>query len=461
MIDIKRLSSDLSAQIAAIKSGHISATDLAKQQMALIQLVNDKLNAFISIAPDFDVTASKINSTSPLAGISVAVKDNIDVFGFNTTAGLEILRHNQPQQDAFVIDKLRNAGAVFSGKLNMHEGALGASNHNAHFGNCYNPNDLTATPGGSSGGSSAAVAACLTPLALGTDTMGSVRIPASYCGVFGFKATRGAISNSGSVACSRMMDNIGSIARSARDLSLAFELMQGFDIDNAESKSLDYQDQLPANPELLVPDNLLELGVEADVITDFEHNIKIFEQMGCSIKRFSFGCSVNGQYDFGAARRAGLIICEAEMRVEHGDAWKNQIENFSPYLKSLLSYIDRKSPMDVIKSQRDLEKAVVLARHLFTQGDFLLMPTAPQRAFKMNGSVPANQADLTSFANHAGLCAVSIPMITEHKMPAGMQIMGAPNTDRQVLSLAEQWQQLSGFEYQVPAIVQQLIQESN
>jgi len=448
MNNIELLQQDLTSQINMVRQGRISASELAQLQLDWIKKVNDKINAFISIN---DELPAQSENKGQLAGVAIAVKDNVDVAGFATTAGLEVLRDNHVSKDAFVVSKLRIAGGSFSGKLNMHEGALGASNHNAHFGNCYNPHDLTRTPGGSSGGSGASVAAGMAALSLGSDTMGSVRIPASYCGVFGFKATRGAISNSGSVPCSRIMDNIGPIARSARDLSLAFEIMQGYDIENAESKALNFAKDEKQRPILLIPDNLSELGIDEDVIEDFEANLQAFKDIGCQIKPFSFA-----DYNFGAARRAGLVVCEADMRLYHADAWQNRNEDFSPYLRSLLTYIDSKTPMDVMQAELALEKAVLKARKLFAQGDFLLMPTAPQRAFTMDAQVPANQADLTGFANQAGLCAVSLPMLTEHKLPAGMQIVGAPCSDRQVLALAEKWQQHTEFSYQIPSTITSL-----
>ena len=403
MIDIDVLQLDLNEQISLIKSKHLSAGELFSEQLALIDIVNPNINAFIAVnSNDNTEMIGNTLSKKSFAGVSIAIKDNIDVLGFNSTAGLETRRNVIAKQDAFVIDRLRKAGATFSGKLNMHEGALGASNQNLHYGNCYNPHDLSLSPGGSSGGSGAAVASCMSALALGTDTMGSVRIPASYCGVFGLKPSRGALSNRGTVVCSRTMDTIGPIARSARDLTTALNIMAGYDLEDAQSKAVNFSQQLPANPILLVPDNLEALGIEADVIADFDKNIEVFKALGCQIKYFSIA-----DYDFGAARRAGLIICEAEMRVEHAKDWEAHLEQFSPYLQRLLSYIDRKSPMDVIRSERVLDEATVRVRQLLAQGDFILMPTTPQRAFAFEDGAPANQADLTSLANQAGAAAIS------------------------------------------------------
>ena len=453
---IQWLSSDLTEQIALVKAGEVKAADLASMQAQWIAKVNPALNAFISVNTDNKVMPS---STTMLAGVSIGIKDNIDVLGMNTTAGLETRRHSKPKASAFVVERLLNAGAHINGKLNMHEGALGASNHNSHYGHCYNPFDFSLTPGGSSGGSASAVAACLTAASLGTDTMGSVRIPAAYCSLFGYKPSQGAISNRGSVTCSRQMDSIGAITRSARDLKLMADILIGFDIQCADSCAIQFDLDLPDSITLLVPDDLAILGVEASIIADFEQNLLTFVDLGYQIERFSFHELVNSSdgYDFAAARRAGLMLCEADMRVEHAEDWSMHHDKFSPYLQQLLSFIDTKTPMDVVNAEKVLEQAKLMSRQLFAQGDFLLLPTTPQRAFPMTSKVPANQADLTSFANQAGLPAISLPMVTEHALPAGMQIVGRHGSDYQLLEISQQWQQLSGYRYTMPNALKSLI----
>lgn len=450
-IDVSLLSLDATAQKALIEQGELTSAEITRQQLSAINVLEPSINAFISVDEACDKQSSVKHGV--LSGINIALKDNIDVKGFVTTAGLKLANPLVAEQDSFVAANLRQAGVRFMGKLNMHEGALGATNHNAHYGNCYNPHQTDHTPGGSSGGSAAAVASCMVPLSLGTDTMGSVRIPASYCGLFGLKPSRGAVSNRGSVTCSRQMDNIGPLARSARDLALVFDVIQGFDQLSADSIDIVYDRQTPPAPVLLVPEDLDGLGVEASVARDFHDNLDVFREMGCTIKTFSFE-----DYDFGAARRAGLIICEAEMRVQHAHDWDNHIENFSPYLHNMLSFIERKSPMDIMRSERVLDNAVVTARGLFSKGDFLLMPTAPQRAFAMEDKVPANQADLTSFANQAALAALSMPMLSDNVLPAGMQLVGTGGSDYQLLALAEAWQRASGFKFSMPEYIRQKLQ---
>ena len=445
-MDIALLSQDVSTHIALIKDKQISALELASEQYALIEKLNPTINAFISHQmPQFAVDTAFTSSL--FQGVCLGIKDNIDVLGFATTAGMATRVGRQAQQDAFVIKRLRQTGAQFMGKLNMHEGALGATNHNEHFGNCHNPHRQGFTPGGSSGGSAAAVASGMVGLALGTDTMGSVRIPAAYCGIFGFKPSRGAVSNHGSVTCSRVMDNIGPMARSARDLSLAMNVMEAFDAGCASSMEFSafstgsYID----NKILLVPQNLTELGVAPDIVADFNANLSAFKDLGFSLEYFDFSA-----YNFAAARRAGLLLCEADMRIEQQDDWQHQQQKFSQYMRGMLAYIEGKSPMDIMQSERLLDKATVFARQLFERGSAILMPTNLQRAFSFDDPVPANQADLTSFANQAGLPAVSLPMLSSNPLPAGMQIVGPLGSDNYLLHIAESWQEHTSFRCVLP-----------
>ncbi|QHJ13846.1 Glutamyl-tRNA(Gln) amidotransferase subunit A [Paraglaciecola mesophila] len=447
-MDIALLSQDVSTHIALIKDKQISAQELAELQYRFIQQVNPKLNAFLQTALPKCAPQEK-RTGSVFHGICIGVKDNIDVMGFATTAGMATRMGRQAKQDAFVINRLRQTGAQFIGKLNMHEGALGATNQNEHFGDCHNPHKHGFTPGGSSGGSAAAVASGMVGLSLGTDTMGSVRIPAAYCGIFGFKPSRGAVSNHGSVTCSRVMDNIGPMARSAKDLTLAFSVMKGF--DPACPSSVDFNlirgDRSAHQQVLLVPQDLAALGVEQSIIEDFERNLAAFVDLGYTLSYFDFS-----DYDFAAARRAGLLLCEADMRIEHQEDWLNQPQKFSEYMRGMLSYIERKTPMDMMQSERVLDNAKTFARQLFKQGCAILMPTVLQRAFSFKAPVPANQADLTSFANQAGLPAVSLPMLSDQALPGGMQIVGPYGSDNRLLDLAERWQEHTDFRYMLPKI---------
>ncbi|WNC72136.1 amidase [Thalassotalea psychrophila] len=439
------LSLDFTGQLQLIERGELLPDELIQMQLKYNQQLNPVINAFIAI----DEQPPLIKDALPLSGVSIAVKDNIDVLGFNTTAGMLTRKNSQAKDDAFVIKKLKAAGANINGKLNMHEGALGATNDNPHYGKCLNPHLLSHTPGGSSGGSGASVAAAMTPMALGSDTMGSVRIPAAYCGVFGLKASTGAISIGGSVVCSHQLDHIGPITRSARDLRLALDYMNGYDADCKQSKIIKFKAE-QAVYNIAAPSNLAELGVDTDIITTFEQQLTLLVQAGHQITRFIL------EFDFAAARRAGLLICEADMLVEHKNDFNHRPELFSKQLYAMLTFVKGKDQAAIDKAKAVISRAGVLANQLFEQADILVMPTAPQTAFNFTDKVPANQADLTSFANLAELAALTAPMPTKG-LPIGIQFVGEEGSDYQLIGLAEQYQILSNWQFSLPQPIVDLL----
>src|SRR5438876_1375106 len=212
----------------------LSPVDLAKLMLARIERLNPKLNAYITATAERALTQAKKAESElcaprgrkghrdrgPLHGIPISLKDNIYTAGIRTTAGSKILREFIPKEDAVVVAQLKGAGTVLLGKTNMHEFAYGVTSNNPHFGPVRNPWDLTRIPGGSSGGSAAAVAAGLCYGSIGTDTGGSIRIPASLCGIVGLKPTRGRISCEGVVPLSPLLDCTGPLARSVRDVAI-------------------------------------------------------------------------------------------------------------------------------------------------------------------------------------------------------------------------------------------------
>ncbi|HIK43955.1 MAG TPA: AtzE family amidohydrolase, partial [Leptolyngbyaceae cyanobacterium M65_K2018_010] len=226
------------ARAAAIKAGELSAMEVLETTLAQIQAVNPQLNCFTHLtveraqaqAARVDAALAGGQDPGPLAGVPFAVKNLFDIEGVVTLAGSQLNQTNAPaRQDATVIARLQQAGAVLVGALNMDEYAYGFVTINAHFGTTPNPHDPQRLAGGSSGGSAAAVAAGLVPLTLGSDTNGSIRVPAALCGVYGLKPTYGRLSRAGAYLFCASLDHVGPLGQSLRDVALAYDLMQGGD----------------------------------------------------------------------------------------------------------------------------------------------------------------------------------------------------------------------------------------
>lgn len=448
---------DLVSQGAALAAGSATSVALTRATLERIARFNPALNCYLHVDADGALRAAAASDArrlagralGPLDGLAVAVKDNIDVAGMPTTAGMATRRGRNAAVDAFAVAQLRAAGAVILGKLNMHEGALGATNRNRHYGDCHNPHRHGYTPGGSSGGSACAVAAGLAGAALGSDTMGSVRIPASYCGVAGHKPSRALVSTAGSVGCSYRLDTIGPIARSARDLALMMALLGRFDPACADAEPVAAVGFGPL-PVLLAPDDLDVLGVQADVAGAFEEQLAVLRGLGCTLVRAAFG-----DYDFAAARRAGLLSCEGDMLLEHAQDRAAQPHNFSPELASMLDFAAGKDLASLARANRTIDRAALRSHAWFAAADVVVLPTTPQPAFAFDAPVPANQADLTSIANMAGLPALSLPMpMAAGALPAGLQLIGPRGADAALLSLGMRYQRACGHVFTAPLLDQ-------
>lgn len=453
--DMQLLGRDLISLSVALASRAIGSAELVGQVLAAAEASQPTLNAYISIDAERALAAAAQSDAyrrrglgRPLEGLPVAVKDNIDVAGMATTAGMETRRHAAPaREDSPAVAALRAAGAVIVGKLNMHEAAMGADNDNPFYGACHNPHRPGHTPGGSSGGSGAAVAAGLCAAALGTDTMGSVRIPASYCGVVGLKPSWGAVSTRGTVALCRRMDHVGPLARSARDLHVLLATLAAFDPDCAQSRALAFQPVESGALRIGVVDFGTAAQIDADVQSAFEEGVRVLASLGHRPVALPAPSFASGQ-----ARRAGLLMCEAELLVEHAEAWAGDRTKFSPTLAGLMSWAEARSAADLASASQRVDRAQVQLQQWLAQCDVLAMPTAPQRAFAFGGTAPANQADLTAYANMAGNPALSLPLpVVAGELPVGMQLVGRMGGDYGLIALAESFQQAIGWQPALPA----------
>src|SRR5581483_9936148 len=419
--------------------GQIDPRQLCELHLDAIARIDPQLHAFLDVRPalvrEQAEAAERRRHEGPIGrldGVPIAVKDNLDVAGLPTTAGLESRKSRIAQHDAHAVSRLRAAGAVLIGKTNLDEGALGAVTDNPHFGPTHNPLRRGYTAGGSSGGSAAVVAAGLATAAIGSDTLGSIRIPASYCGVCALKPTHGEISARGLVPAARRLDAVGLIAREVGDLAVLLHVLAGYDADDPRSRrrrvALSPPDWEPGALHAgLLPD-LSSAGAEPTVIEVFEAALaKLQHELG---ERVTLDFS---DWPWPKMRRAGLLLMEAEML----NTFADDLDHASPAFRKMLDFAARKSAADYVSADRTIDFAVLKARRVFARVDVLVMPTTPQGAFPLDERVDS-QADLTAFASLSGCPAVSIPMGTlRDGLPIGMQFVGAPGSDLRLLELAE------------------------
>jgi len=368
---------------------------------------------------------------SQIDGMILAVKDNIDVAGMPTTAGLGFRRGQVARQDAFVVARLRTAGAVILGKANMHPAAFGATNRNADFGDCVNPAHPGLVPGGSSGGSAAAVAAGWADLALGSDTMGSVRIPAGYCGIAGIKPSAGALSGCGVVPLCARLDHVGLLARDAELLKQALPLAAGFDAADPHARAHPGWATRARPRHLRAPATPFGTPIDAAVWARFEQALAALSALGFSIRRFDPPAC-----DLSAIRRAGLLLSEAEMLVTFDAQWRAGRAAFPSDMAAAMAWAEGKGARDMARAALLLETGTPLLRQLLGDAECLLLPTAPQLPFALAAAPPANQADLTVLGNVAGAPGLSLPMpCAAGELSCGLQVLGPPGDDMAVLEL--------------------------
>ena len=408
------------------------------------------LRAFITVSGDSAIHAARASdgrrdagrALGPLDGVPIAVKDNIDIADETCTAGLALYRHRVPATDAHVVALLKAAGAVLLGKLNMHEGALGTTTDNPTYGRCRNPLDPDYNPGGSSGGSGAAVAAGFCAAALGTDTMGSVRIPAAYCGLCGLKPTTGLVGTTGLVPLSWSLDSIGPLGRSVGDLALLLQAIVGTDGRDPGSHPLpdDWGTTLVPRQRLEtvrlgVPEAMVQVDIEPAVVADFHRVLEAARSVGAEVVDFRLP-----GWDPSRSRRDGLVIAEVEGYAHYADDLARQPDGFSPEFRGLLTYgRDLGAPRLAEAYRRKRALAHAFSRSVTEAGvHAVIMPTAPQRPIAHDTPVPPNQADLTALANLTGRPAVSIPVPwPDGSLPSGVQLIGPYFGEAQVLTIAD------------------------
>lgn len=366
----------------------------------------DPYNAFLF--RDEDAEGGADSESGALAGLTVGVKANIAVKGMPFHAGLGAWEERRADKDAEVVRRLREAGAAITGILNMEEGALGSKTDNPHFGATQNPHRDGYSPGGSSGGSGAAVAAGLCDVALGTDTMGSVRIPAAHCGVYGFKPGTDSISQDGLEPADPSLDAIGPLARDLRTLESVSRVISDFG-DGFERYA---------------GATLVDHGVEHDPQVE-----RAFARTLEGLK--AEPAEVSLEHPNSRIRFAGFIQVSKTM-AEHlaGTA-------MSDHLAKLLTYGPDRPTDKWAEDQLVLTRTAEQVHAVLNEHGFLILPTVPNPPFPHSEPEPAAQADFTCLANIAGCPALSLPMgFTENGLPLGVQIVGLPGFETGLFALA-------------------------
>jgi aspartyl-tRNA(Asn)/glutamyl-tRNA(Gln) amidotransferase subunit A len=364
---------------------------------------NAALNAFV----DWDRDAAA--ATGPLAGLTLGVKANIMTRGLPWTGGMALYRDRIASRDAAVVARLRAAGATILGSLNMHEAALGATTDNAFYGRTHNPHAAGFTAGGSSGGSGAAVAAGLCDAALGTDTLGSVRIPAAYCGVYGLKPTHGVVSQDGLAMLEPEFDVIGPLAR---------------DLDVLERVWNTMVQPTPPSPtvRILALAGLAQIDCDASVLSACDRALAALP----AATDIALADSLTD------IRMAGLVAAGHWLIAALGTARVTHADQISDPLHGILTLCEKLPPQPA----RVARTKATLIDAIGSDG-FLIMPTAPQTAFAHGTRAPANQADFTCLASIAGLPALAIPAgVADNGLPVSIQIVGPAHSEARLIALA-------------------------
>lgn len=471
-----------------LREREFSVTELVTAYLNRIQRLNDKVGAYITVCSESAVQQaealqSKIDSGEAacvLTGIPMALKDNMVTRGILTSCGSKMLSNFIPPYDATVVRKLQENDTVLLGKLNMDEFAMGSSNENSWYKPVRNPWDLQRVPGGSSGGAAAAVAAGMTLFALGSDTGGSIRQPASFCGVVGLKPTYGAVSRFGLVAFASSLDQIGPIARSVEDCAIVMNAIAGHDPMDSTSADVEYPDYTAflhkdiRGLKIGIPGEYLQEGLQADVKEKILCAAKTFESLGAIVTEVSLPLTEYAipayylissaeassnlarydgiKYGYRASKYDDLSDLYRQTRSEgFGAEVKRRIMLGTYALSS--GYYDAyyKKALKVRRLiYEDFQKA-------FSQVDVLLGPTAPATAFEI-GEKTDNPLEMylgdiyTVSVNIAGLCALSVPCGTDGKgLPIGMQLIGRPFEEGTLLRAAHAYENINGFHH-VPAL---------
>jgi aspartyl-tRNA(Asn)/glutamyl-tRNA(Gln) amidotransferase subunit A len=434
----------------AIQQGEISTLEVAKRTLQAVEQHNPALNAWTEVtgprmlkeAADVDAQRQRGETLPPLAGIPYAVKNLFDVAGHTTLAGASLFSDRPAARaDAFAVDKLRRSGALLSGMLNMDAYAYGFTTENSHYGATHNPRDLSRVAGGSSGGSAAAVAAGLVHFSLGTDTNGSIRVPASLCGIFGLKPTFGRLSRSGSHPFVASLDHIGPLARRVEDLALVYDLLQGADHTDAFQADRPLAATLPG---LSQGSEALRCGVLGGFFARW-----CDEDARAAVAVVAAALDAQEEVlmpDAELARSAAFIMTAAEGGNHYLPALRQTPEQFEPNSRERLLAGAMMPGAWYVQAQRFRRHFQQQVLPLFDRFDVLIAPATPcsaitigQQTLSIQGeSLPAkaSMGMLTQPISFLGLPVCTVPLATRSGLPIGLQLIARPFNEEAVLRAA-------------------------
>ena len=452
----------IASALEFIQGQKATAQDFADACLGQIKRLNPVLNAFITVIdeqPRETITASSPSHTitNMLRGIPIAVKDLFDTAGIRTTIGSTFFTEYIPETDAFVVEKLKQAGATIQGKTNTHEIALGVTGNNPHYGTARNPWDNTRISGGSSSGSAIAVAADMALGALGTDTGGSIRIPASLCGVVGFKPTYGRVSLRGVFPLSWNLDHVGPLTKTVEDTALVLQVISIYDpLDPASIKMLTAEylshltDDMQGRKIAFGVGEYIE-GADPEVLDAVQNARRVFESMGCKLE----------DVDVDWMRTAALAnktMTQSDGAAVHRDRLKEHPDWFGADIRQRLEDGAKTTSTEYILARRTQVEVRKKCEQFFESYDLLILPTTPIAAPVIEGLDALEQAArLTRFTapfNLTGLPALSVPCgFTKSGLPIGLQIISRAWADAKVLNAGHAFQRLTEWHKQKPKVI--------
>ena len=472
-----------------IENKEITAIEVLDEFYKRIDEVEDKVCAFNSFTKEQAYeTAKKVDEKvkngeklPSLAGVPLALKDNINMKGTITTASSQMLKDFVSPYDATVVKKLNEHLIPIVGKMNLDEFAMGSSNENSAFKKVHNPWNLNKVPGGSSGGSAAAVSALEAPLALGSDTGGSIRLPASFCGITGLKPTYGRVSRFGLIAFASSLDQIGPFAKNVKDVAMLLEIISGLDkndstsLDNSEIDFTSTIDNDIKGKKIGVIKELLSEGVTEDVKKNIENAIETFKKAGAEIVEISLPLlkySIGVYYIIATAEASSNLARYDGVR--YTKRAKDCSSLYDMYVKTRAQFFGEEVKRRIMLGTYALssgyydayyKKAQQLRRLIkedfdkaFSQVDILLCPTCPDTAFDLGSKVsdPLSMylMDIgTISANLAGIPGISIPCgFDRENMPIGMQLLAQTLNEKTLLNVANVFQNITDYHHQIAKV---------